>query len=151
MGVLSDRAFRLFFETYGWAVSQDTHGIVLQTVAWRPWRWQRAVQELLDAGLWRPLTPEEAEEQRWANPHDYMIVDFSAYTASKPRGSSKTWRTKVLERDGNRCQHCGSTEKLHAHHIKSWKDHASLRKNIDNGITLCDACHMAEHRRQRSG
>jgi 5-methylcytosine-specific restriction endonuclease McrA len=50
---------------------------------------------------------------------------------------------KVLERDGWRCRKCGSLEDLQVHH----KIRRSQQGNdsLDNLVTLCAYCHMAEH------
>lgn len=55
------------------------------------------------------------------------------------------WRRAVFARDGYICVGCGSTTRLHAHHIKSFKDHPELRLDIDNGQTLCAPCHRDVH------
>jgi 5-methylcytosine-specific restriction endonuclease McrA len=57
----------------------------------------------------------------------------------------KNWRQSVYQRDGYKCVQCGSKDKLNAHHIKSWKDYPALRYDIDNGITLCEKCHIKLH------
>lgn len=57
----------------------------------------------------------------------------------------KEWRKAVYERDNYRCVKCGSKTKLNAHHKKSWKHYPELRYNIDNGITLCEKCHIKLH------
>jgi 5-methylcytosine-specific restriction endonuclease McrA len=51
---------------------------------------------------------------------------------------------RVLERDGWRCQKCGSPENLQVHH----KIKRSQRGNdsLENLVTLCAYCHIAEHR-----
>lgn len=50
---------------------------------------------------------------------------------------------RVLERDDWRCQKCGSLENLQVHHqiLRSQLGNDSL----DNLVTLCAHCHMAEH------
>ena len=50
---------------------------------------------------------------------------------------------KVLERDGWRCQKCGSLENLQVHH----KIRRSQQGNdaLENLVTLCAYCHMEEH------
>ena len=57
----------------------------------------------------------------------------------------KHWRQNVLERDNYQCIECGSSEKLNAHHLKSWKNNPDLRFDITNGITLCEKCHIKWH------
>jgi len=48
-------------------------------------------------------------------------------------------RTRVLERDGWRCQECGSMEGLEAHHMKP---RGRLGDDVmDNLVTLCVSCH----------
>lgn len=59
------------------------------------------------------------------------------------------WSLAVKERDGYICKHCGSNRWLHAHHIKPKAMHPELALEIDNGLTLCRDCHLAEHRRIR--
>ena len=57
----------------------------------------------------------------------------------------RKWRSIVLDRDRHRCQECGSTSRLHAHHIKQWALYPELRYDPSNGITLCAACHSRKH------
>ena len=66
---------------------------------------------------------------------------------SKERRSyaAKQWRNAVRERDNYTCQKCGATERIHAHHIKAWKDYPRLRYDVNNGISLCVKCHQKEH------
>ncbi len=52
-------------------------------------------------------------------------------------------RTRVLERDGWRCQQCGSTKGLEVHHMKP---RSRLGGDVmDNLITLCVDCHGKCH------
>ncbi len=57
----------------------------------------------------------------------------------------KKWIKLVYERDEYECKKCGSKERLHAHHIKTWEEAPDLRVDIDNGITLCQSCHQKHH------
>lgn len=55
------------------------------------------------------------------------------------------WRSAVYERDGYACCECGATGQLNAHHVKQWAHYPALRFDVDNGITLCPACHAKRH------
>lgn len=55
------------------------------------------------------------------------------------------WRGRVFGRDKRKCQICGSSENINAHHILNYSKYRELRTDIDNGITLCEDCHMEFH------
>lgn len=63
----------------------------------------------------------------------------------------RRWREQVFSRDNYTCASCGARNGngkyiiLHAHHINNWKDNEDVRYEIDNGITLCNDCHMRFH------
>jgi 5-methylcytosine-specific restriction endonuclease McrA len=70
----------------------------------------------------------------------------------RPRGprlrldpdSYRKLRAEVLERDGWRCQYCGSSDRLEVHHIRS---RSLLGDDTnENLITLCVDCHGDIHR-----
>lgn len=59
----------------------------------------------------------------------------------------RDWRISVFKRDKYTCQHCGKRGgKIHAHHIKRYRDNPELRTDLGNGITLCGRCHRELHR-----
>lgn len=62
----------------------------------------------------------------------------------------KHWRIAVKKRDG-KCLECGSTKKLHSHHIVSVRNIKDLYLLIDinNGITLCKKCHKKTYMREK--
>ena len=63
------------------------------------------------------------------------------------RKQAKDWARIVFRRDGYRCLICGKIGgKLNAHHIKYWSKYPKFRFNLDNGITLCEECHIREHK-----
>ena len=56
------------------------------------------------------------------------------------------WAMKVKERDGYKCQECGSKKNLEAHHIIPWAECTYEQKyDLNNGITLCRSCHDKVH------
>jgi hypothetical protein len=58
----------------------------------------------------------------------------------------KEWTRAVIEKDGHVCTHCGTTERLLAHHVLDWETHPHLRFDVANGETLCRACHCFLHK-----
>jgi hypothetical protein len=50
---------------------------------------------------------------------------------------------KILERDGWRCQVCGSMQHLHVHH-KQFRSQSG-DDSEENLITLCHCCHTLAH------
>jgi hypothetical protein len=63
-----------------------------------------------------------------------------------PRGKlHNAWSLMVRIRD-KKCMLCGETENLHAHHIKSYKNHEEMRYDVNNGITYCGDCHRKWHK-----
>lgn len=64
----------------------------------------------------------------------------------------KRWKRKrewILKRDGYMCQRCKrygrQREAKTVHHIKHADEYPELAYKDDNLISLCDACHNAEH------
>jgi hypothetical protein len=53
------------------------------------------------------------------------------------------WRKSVLERDGNKCRMCGTSEHLQVHHLIPISDCRDLSLLRMNGVTLCFDCHKA--------
>lgn len=66
----------------------------------------------------------------------------------RSRREYKEWRDLVFERDNYVCQNCferGGV--LHAHHVKEFAKHPTLRLEISNGKTLCKDCHNKHHQK----
>lgn len=89
----------------------------------------------------RKQKPEYIEKRRLA-----YLASPKVFRNGKSRRSTKSvqWSLSIRNRDGNKCTKCGTTEKLHAHHIVPWKDNEELRYELSNGITLCNSCHKKE-------
>lgn len=95
------------------------------------WPEQRlAAKVLLDiiAPGWESLAPDFAGE--------FVTRDSPAY---------RVWRKGVFDRDGG-CVVCGVTHGLHAHHVVPWAQAPALRVEVANGVTLCAAHHVEQHR-----
>ena len=61
--------------------------------------------------------------------------------ARRDVGSWRTFRKRVIDRDGGACLHCGDIEDLTAHFVPRGP-HA---ENLDDYETLCRRCHGREH------
>lgn len=65
----------------------------------------------------------------------------------------KQWRDSVFQRDWYTCQCChkksgkGMSVVLNAHHLCNWNDYIDKRYELDNGVTLCEKCHIGFHSR----
>jgi len=72
--------------------------------------------------------------------------EITPQTTKRKRGFHQVaWASLVKLRD-KKCVKCGSVHKLHAHHIKPYKNYPELRYDINNGETLCSYCHIEYHR-----
>ena len=56
-------------------------------------------------------------------------------------------RRVIFERDHFTCQICGISGgvEINAHHIFNWRDNESKRYDVNNGICMCQQCHMLFH------
>jgi hypothetical protein len=83
---------------------------------------------------------------RGANHPNYKHgINRKFRTVWHSRFEYKEWRKSVYERDNYTCQMCDkpSNGDLQCHHILPVKDYPLLIVDIDNGITLCEACHRS--------
>lgn len=82
---------------------------------------------------------------------DTLDKENKSYLNYKERVSSdyKKWKKSVLKRDNYKCTKCGSKESLNVHHIKSFSENKDLRFDINNGITLCNNCHIEVHKNEK--
>ncbi len=74
-------------------------------------------------------------------------------TVPNPNKATKlqlgAWAFEVIRRDHGRCVICEMPKtvkkSLAAHHILSRSKHPELALIVNNGVTLCRPCHVAEH------
>ena len=74
----------------------------------------------------------------WITPENHAIRRSKEY---------EEWRRSVYSRDGFKCTECGNKKNIVAHHVKCFHSFPNLRFSLENGITLCRACHLKIHRR----
>ncbi len=91
------------------------------------------------AKVWKKTNPEKvaAKNKRYLLKLNLANIKITQRTLS-------AWAAQVKNRDGF-CLCCSTTDNLHAHHIlpkAKFPHHALL---VDNGITLCEPCHIKEH------
>lgn len=62
------------------------------------------------------------------------------------------FRKAVYKRDEYTCQLCGQVGgSLNAHHLDGWNWAKDKRFDVDNGVTLCEGCHMSFHNKYGKG
>jgi hypothetical protein len=57
----------------------------------------------------------------------------------------ENWTKEVYKQGNHICYLCGIKDKMNAHHIFPWKDYPELRFVIENGLCLCERCHIDLH------
>lgn len=68
----------------------------------------------------------------------------------RPKGTiyaDSVWSWAVRARDDHRCQRCGKRDEHgnQAHHVATRKRRPDLRKDVNNGKTVCPSCHSWIH------
>lgn len=88
---------------------------------------------------------------------EIWLTDKKLFPWEKPKKRQRhdpsyiSWRTKVFERDKYTCAICGQVGgELNAHHIRPFAEYPDLRLDLDNGVTLCKACHKRVHKEKDS-
>ena len=79
-----------------------------------------------------------------------QIINGSIYRLKR----YKSWRKRIFRRDRYKCQFpdCGKVGgSLQVHHIKMKYKYPELIYRMDNGITLCYACHQKVHAEKIEG
>lgn len=58
----------------------------------------------------------------------------------------RQWQRKIYKKFNYKCQKCGGTKYLNAHHLYNFASHIELRIDENNGICLCEKCHQKFHK-----
>lgn len=96
-------------------------------------------------------TPKGENHYLW-NP-DLTDEDREIAASRSTLYEFKKWRLLVFRRDDFTCQCCGYNKggSIQAHHIYSYRSYPELALDVDNGVTLCEPCHLAFHRQHGFG
>ena len=72
-----------------------------------------------------------------------LVDRFQRHISLVRKDLDNEWGRRVRERDGNQCTQCGAVKDLTAHHwCRNAQRSRAARWCLDNGITLCYACHI---------
>lgn len=77
-----------------------------------------------------------------------ILEDPDLYPFSRNNSRVREWKKKILSK--GKCEKCGATNNLEAHHIIKWSDYPKGRIDINNGMCLCHKCHTEEHKNDQS-
>lgn len=77
-----------------------------------------------------------------------ILENPDLYPFSRNDSRVREWTKKVLSK--GKCEKCGATENLEAHHIIKWADYPKGRIDLNNGMCLCHECHTEEHKNDQS-
>lgn len=71
---------------------------------------------------------------------------YTEFPEDRHLGLMNRWRKAVYEKNNWECVSCGKHGgKLCAHHLNSYDRHVEERFDIDNGVSLCEPCHIKFH------
>lgn len=96
-----------------------------------------------------PLNPMFGRSGRAHHSYKEEIGEEERQTAIFQRKSyeAKKWRTSVYVRDDYTCQCCKiKGVRLVAHHMNGFSKFPEQRFLLENGLTMCEACHDELHR-----
>lgn len=88
---------------------------------------------------WKLANPEKCYAHKKTH-----LLKLNLMNKNISKRTLAAWAIQVKARDCS-CLYCGSASNLHAHHILSKVKHPDWALFLDNGITLCEVCHIQEH------
>lgn len=77
-----------------------------------------------------------------------ILEEDGVYPFDRDDARVRKWTKEVVKR--GRCENCGATECLEAHHVIKWADYPKGRADLRNGQCLCHECHTNEHKYDQS-
>lgn len=72
-----------------------------------------------------------------------ILEDNDIYPFDRDDKRVRVWTKHILAK--GRCEECGATEQLEAHHTIKWADYPKGRADLKNGECLCHRCHTERH------
>ncbi len=75
-----------------------------------------------------------------------LTDDVAPFSRDDPRVVAWAKKIKAV----GKCEICGCTTHLEAHHLIPWADYPKGRLDLKNGKCLCAACHAEQHRGERA-
>ena len=103
--------------------------------------YKRRVQDCVRINFVCPICARKNKVMPHGKDHPNWNPNRSADSRIRTSNEYLDWRKLVFERDNYTCVCCGNTGRLNAHHIYAFSNYKELRLDINNGITLCNACH----------
>ncbi|PRT35304.1 helix-turn-helix domain-containing protein [Bacillus wiedmannii] len=77
-------------------------------------------------------------------PHDGQLSELERVSRRLIVGYGN-WVESVKERDNYTCTVCSSNKEIVAHHLNSYDVFEEERTDLENGLTLCNKCHLDFH------
>ncbi|WP_157349822.1 helix-turn-helix domain-containing protein [Bacillus sp. EE-W1] len=77
-------------------------------------------------------------------PHNGQLSDVERVSRRLISGYGN-WVESVKKRDNYMCTVCGNSKNVVAHHLNSYDLFEEERTDLENGLTLCDKCHLNFH------
>lgn len=79
--------------------------------------------------------------------HDWGVLKTPEKELIRKSIEVRLWREAVFARDSWTCQKCKNRGgNINSHHIENFSENPQLRTAIDNGVTLCQKCHIEFHK-----
>ena len=97
-------------------------------------------QKLAASILMKVLFTEEQRKK--------ILEDPELYPFDRNDSRVKAWTKEIVSK--GKCEKCGATDNLEAHHIIKWADYPKGRIDPKNGMCLCHKCHTEEHKGDQS-
>lgn len=83
------------------------------------------------------------------------ITDEDRFNTRDLSHEYREWRLSVYRKFNFACDICGCSStndnKIVAHHLNSWDEHEDERYDVDNGVVLCQKCHIDFHKKYGYG